>query len=444
MAADARPTQARTDTHWQRFAVPYEFPVVFTEGVFDPENPALRDVLCRLEPAKRHRVVFFVDDGLNAGRAPLAEAIARYAQRHSDVMELACAPVVVPGGEKIKSDLHFVESVQQTLFDLHIDRHSYVIAVGGGAVLDAIGLVASTTHRGVRHIRIPTTVLAQNDSGVGVKNGVNLQGVKNFVGTFAPPFAVLNDLEFVMTLPDRDKIAGMAEAVKVSLIRDAEFFGWIERHMDDLATFERSAMATMIRRCAELHMRQIGLGGDPFEAGSVTMNSMSFSTANGGAKVPTKFFTPCRLTPFFTPTPESFCASTVVGMRMWRTPRCVVEATRPMASSTAPPPTAMTKEWRSMCRSNSVCCTLSTKCRSDLIFSPPGTATGAQASSITSLCRRAYCTIASGSGARPALRPSSTNTTTRWRLAGSSRHSTSRSAGFSGSNTPSVKMTGNS
>ena len=268
MAADARPTQARTDTHWQRFAVPYEFPVVFTEGVFDPENPALRDVLCRLEPAKRHRVVFFVDDGLNAGRAPLAEAIARYAQRHSDVMELACAPVVVPGGEKIKSDLHFVESVQQTLFDLHIDRHSYVIAVGGGAVLDAVGLVAATTHRGVRHIRIPTTVLAQNDSGVGVKNGVNLQGVKNFVGTFAPPFAVLNDLEFVMALPDRDKVAGMAEAVKVALIRDAQFFGWIERHMDDLATFERSAMAYMIRHCAELHMRQIGQGGDPFETGS--------------------------------------------------------------------------------------------------------------------------------------------------------------------------------
>jgi len=243
MAADARPTQARTDTHWQRFAVPYEFPVVFTEGVFDPENPALRDVLCRLEPAKRHRVVFFVDDGLNAGRTPLAEAIVKYAQRHADAMELACAPVVVPGGEKIKSDLHFVESIQQKLFDLHIDRHSYVIAVGGGAVLDAVGLVAATTHRGVRHIRIPTTVLAQNDSGVGVKNGVNLQGMKNFVGTFAPPFAVLNDLEFVMALPDRDKIAGMAEAVKVALIR-------------------------MIRRCAELHMRQIGQGGDPFETGS--------------------------------------------------------------------------------------------------------------------------------------------------------------------------------
>ena len=261
-------THARTDTHWQRFAVHYEFPVVFTEGVFDPENPALRDALCRLEPAKRHRAVFFYDDGLEAGRAPLSEAIRKYAQRHAGAIELACAPIALPGGEKIKSELHFVESIQQTLFELRLDRHSYVVAVGGGAVLDAVGLVAATTHRGLRHVRIPTTVLAQNDSGVGVKNGVNLQGVKNFVGTFAPPFAVLNDLEFVLTLPERDKIAGMAEAVKVALIRDAGFFGWIERNMDHLATFERQAMAHVIRRCAELHMRQIGQGGDPFETGS--------------------------------------------------------------------------------------------------------------------------------------------------------------------------------
>ena len=75
MAADAKTTQARTATHWQRFSVPYEYPVVFTEGVFDPDNPALREVLCRLEPAKRHRVVFFVDDGLLAGRAQLLEKI---------------------------------------------------------------------------------------------------------------------------------------------------------------------------------------------------------------------------------------------------------------------------------------------------------------------------------------------------------------------------------
>jgi 3-dehydroquinate synthase len=268
MKADAQPAQARADTHWQRFSVPYEFPVVFTEGLFEPDNPVLRDVICRLEPAKRHRAVFFVDDGLAAGGAPVIDAISAYAARHAGAIALACPPVALPGGEKIKSELHFVETIQQRLFDLHIDRHSFVVAVGGGAVLDAVGLVAATTHRGVRHIRVPTTVLAQNDSGVGVKNGVNLLGVKNFVGTFAPPFAVLNDHRFIDSLPERDKIAGMAEAVKVALIRDAEFFGWLERHMDELATFERAAMARMIRRCAELHMRQIGQGGDPFETGS--------------------------------------------------------------------------------------------------------------------------------------------------------------------------------
>jgi len=268
MAVQARLDQIPATTHWQRFSVPYAFPVVFTEGLFDAGNLALRDAVCRLEPGKRHRIIVFIDDGLVAAQPALLTSIADYMRRHADALDLVCDPVAVPGGEKIKSDLHFVESVQQTLFDRHIDRHSYVVAIGGGAVLDAIGLVAATTHRGVRHIRIPTTVLAQNDSGVGVKNGVNLHGVKNFIGTFAPPFAVLNDLDFIVALSERDKIAGMAEAVKVALIRDAEFFAWIERNADDLATFDRSAMATMIRRCAELHMRQISQGGDPFESGS--------------------------------------------------------------------------------------------------------------------------------------------------------------------------------
>jgi 3-dehydroquinate synthase len=124
------------------------------------------------------------------------------------------------------------------------------------------------THRGVRLIRVPTTVLAQDDSGVGVKNGVNYRGVKNFVGTFAPPFAVLNDLDLLTRLSERDKVAGMAEAVKVALIRDGAFFAWLERNADGLITFERAALAQMIRRCAELHMHQIARGGDPFETGS--------------------------------------------------------------------------------------------------------------------------------------------------------------------------------
>ena len=135
-------------------------------------------------------------------------------------------------------------------------------------MLDAVGFAAAIFHRGVRHIRCPTTVLAQNDSGVGVKNAINAFGFKNLLGTFAPPFAVINDFAFLDTLSARDKRCGVAEAVKVALIRDAEFFTWLERNSAALAGFEPNVIAVMVRRCAELHMRQIAHGGDPFEMGS--------------------------------------------------------------------------------------------------------------------------------------------------------------------------------
>jgi 3-dehydroquinate synthase len=260
--------QPRTDTVLQRFTVAYEYPVAFTEHLFDPANPLLADTVGRLEPERRHRCLVFLDDALTAIRPRLGEEIAAYARQHAGRIELVAQPVPVPGGEVIKNDLHFVERMQRLVFEHRLDRHSFVIAVGGGAVLDAVGLVAATSHRGLRLIRVPTTVLAQNDSGVGVKNAVNLYETKNFCGTFAPPFAVLNDSAFIAMLPPRERIAGMAEAVKVALIRDAEFFRWLERHADDLLLSEPAAMGWMIRRCAELHMRQIAQGGDPFETGS--------------------------------------------------------------------------------------------------------------------------------------------------------------------------------
>ena len=268
MVAQMATDSETSAVHQQRFSVTYEFPVHFTEDLFDPGNPVLRNTVGRLEPDKRHRLIVFIDDGLTRSMPDLVNCISEYARRHADRMDLVTEPVPIPGGEAIKSELHFTEQMHQALFDHHIDRHSFVVAVGGGAVLDAVGLVAATAHRGVRHIRVPTTVLSQNDSGVGVKNGVNLFGQKNYIGTFAPPFAVLNDLLFIKALPTRDKIAGMAEAVKVALIRDGAFFRWLEANSDPLSLFDDQAMATMIRRCAELHMHQIGKGGDPFETGS--------------------------------------------------------------------------------------------------------------------------------------------------------------------------------
>jgi 3-dehydroquinate synthase len=149
-----------------------------------------------------------------------------------------------------------------------ICRHSFALLIGGGAVLDAMGFAAATAHRGIRVVRMPTTVLSQNDAGIGVKNGINHEGRKNFIGSFAPPYAVLNDSAFLNGLGTRDLRAGMAEAVKVALIKDAGFFEFINANREALAKFERQPLKELIFRCAELHLHHIRTNGDPFELGS--------------------------------------------------------------------------------------------------------------------------------------------------------------------------------
>lgn len=272
MSAAITPLPQRSDErsafYLQSFAVRYEYPVCFTEHLFARDNPVFRDTLLRREPGRRHRFVVFVDANVAASFPSLAHDIAGYAGVHAEAMELVSHPESVPGGEHVKNDPALVTRLQHRLVELGIDRHAFVVGIGGGAFLDLIGYVASTTHRGIRHVRVPTTVLAQNDSGVGVKNGVNAFGMKNLLGSFDPPFAVLNDSDFLRTLHPRDKIAGIAEAVKVALIRDRLFFEWLEASTGALRDCDPAAMNRMIRRCAELHMRQIAHGGDPFETGS--------------------------------------------------------------------------------------------------------------------------------------------------------------------------------
>jgi 3-dehydroquinate synthase len=256
-----------THTYLQSFTVAYEYPVVFTRDLFAPANRVLVDTLARMEPNRCHKVAVFIDDGIGSSKE-LPARISAYAAAHCATIDLVGRPDFVPGGERCKNDPALVERLQRHLVELALDRHAFVIAIGGGAMLDLVGYAAATVHRGIRHIRIPTTVLSQNDSGVGVKNGVNAFGQKNLLGVFAPPFAVLNDSAFLDRLDDRDKRAGMAEAVKVALIRDRAFFCWLEQNAAELRAFQPSAVDHLIRRCAELHMAQIATGGDPFERGS--------------------------------------------------------------------------------------------------------------------------------------------------------------------------------
>ena len=260
--------QSGTDVYMQQFSVPFAYPVYFTKNMFAADNEVFIKALTRLESHRQHRFVTFIDAGVADALPNLADDITNYAQANAETIDLVAAPEIISGGEGVKNDPDLIARLQKQMLDLRIDRHSFVMAIGGGAFLDMIGYVAATTHRGLRLIRVPTTVLAQNDSGVGVKTGVNAWGSKNLLGSFAPPFAVINDSTYLASLNERDRRAGMAEAVKVALIRDGSFFAALEANAEALARFDPPAVNHLIRRCAELHMHQIAFGGDPFEAGS--------------------------------------------------------------------------------------------------------------------------------------------------------------------------------
>jgi len=252
----------------QSFTLDYDYPVIFTESLFDPENPVFARVVSRLEPDRRHRLFFVIDENVSRAHPQLRARIPAYAEARRRQLELVCDPVVVIGGESVKVDLRHVLPLVEKMDQLGLDRQSFMVIVGGGAVLDAAGFAASICHRGVRVIRVPSTVLAQSDSGVGVKNGVNLFGKKNFLGAFSPPFAVINDRSLIETLEHRDKIAGIAEAVKVALIRDRTLFEFLEGNASELSRAEAGPLHYQIRRSAELHLEHIRSSGDPFEFGS--------------------------------------------------------------------------------------------------------------------------------------------------------------------------------
>jgi len=253
---------ARPDTqsyvYIEEISVPFSYPVTFTRHAFDPANPVLADTV-------RGRTLAYVDSGLAEAQPGLTEALVAYARATG--IELLAPPRVLPGGEAAKDGWDVVNSVVAEIVEHRLCRQSTVLAIGGGAMLDAVGLAASLVHRGVRLVRMPSTTLSQDDGGVGVKTGINLGDVKNLIGTFAPPYAVINDLALLRTLPRDVLLDGVAEAFKVAIIKDAEFFAWLTDHAEALGRGEPDAVDEMVRRSAVLHLDHIRQGADPFEMG---------------------------------------------------------------------------------------------------------------------------------------------------------------------------------
>lgn len=246
----------------------HEHRLMFTRDVFAAENSTLADVLTPRETGEHVRALVVWDGGLEKAFPGFEARMAGWFSAHSDTVRLAADPIALAGGEVVKNDFDQLERLWSAIERAKLCRHSYVVAVGGGAVLDLVGFAAATAHRGIPLVRLPTTSLSQGDGGIGVKNGVNFFGKKNWLGSFGVPHAVINDLTLLHGLPVRERRAGLIEAIKVALIRDARFFEFIAARVEALAAFEPEPFEAVIRESARQHLEHIATGGDPFERGS--------------------------------------------------------------------------------------------------------------------------------------------------------------------------------
>lgn len=247
------------------FQVPFVHRLRVTHDVFGADQSLFSELL---EPsaAGPARIQFWLDEHIATAQPQLKTRIRKFVADHPERVTMPGNIQVVPGGEAVKNDIHLLEMMLKCIHAADLDRRSYIVVIGGGAVLDAVGFAAAIAHRGIRLIRLPTTTLSQADSGVGVKNSVNLFQKKNWVGTFAVPWAVINDAALLATLPDRDFRCGFSEAVKVTLLKDPEGFEEIQRFASRIRDRDMSAAAPVILRSARLHLDHITQGGDPFEA----------------------------------------------------------------------------------------------------------------------------------------------------------------------------------
>ena len=194
------------------------------------------------DPLKKHIAGRRVAIVTNETVAPLYLAKVR---AHLDTLQPV--DVILPDGEQHKS-LEVLNRVFDALLKAHCDRRTTLIALGGGVIGDMAGFAAACYQRGVPFIQVPTTLLSQVDSSVGGKTGVNHPLGKNMIGAFYQPRAVIIDTDTLNTLPDRELSAGLAEVIKYGLIRDPDFFSWLEAHLDKLLARDAEALAYAIHR----------------------------------------------------------------------------------------------------------------------------------------------------------------------------------------------------
>ena len=235
----------------------------FTKNSFETSNSTLKDVL---ETNGHAKVLVFLEKSVAEVFPQLENSIKEY---FISAAGFECTSIrVLVGAEECKRNEKVLRAAWDAVEEDKIDRHSYVFAIGGGAFLDVIGFATATAHRGCRLVRFPTTTLSQDDSGVGVKNGINAYGKKNWIGSFSVPYAVINDFAFLYTQSEHVCRSGLVEAIKVALVRDVSFYHWLEDNAGLLRKLRPAILEEAVERSAMLHAQHIAEGGDPFEFGS--------------------------------------------------------------------------------------------------------------------------------------------------------------------------------
>ncbi|MEI8213555.1 MAG: 3-dehydroquinate synthase [Planctomycetota bacterium] len=211
------------------------------------------------------RIQVWVDRAVSDANPAMLRHLDQRLSESRGQLELVSPIQCIEGGEQAKNDESTVNHIFQTIDRDGLDRRSYVVVIGGGALLDAVGYAAAISHRGIRLVRFPTTTLAQADSGVGVKNAINAFAKKNWKGTFAVPWGVVNDQSLLAHLPDRDFRSGFSEAVKVAMLKSPSAFRYLCQHAPDIAIRDWTAVMPAIRSSVLMHLHHITHGGDPFE-----------------------------------------------------------------------------------------------------------------------------------------------------------------------------------
>jgi len=248
----------------QTFKVNYKYKIYFTDDLFDKKNKLLFNIF-KNDKKNNKKLIIIIDKNITYYHSKIVENIKDFFKTNEMNIILQCNPILITGGEKVKNHYMIIKYLYNIIHKYKICRQSYIMTIGGGSLLDAVGFASSTAHRGVKLIRIPTTTLSQDDSGVGVKNGINFDGKKNFIGTFHVPNVVINDYKILKSLSNKDWMSGISEAIKVALIKDKSLFEYIYSNKNNIIKREDNIVKHIIFKSAKLHADHISKQGDPFE-----------------------------------------------------------------------------------------------------------------------------------------------------------------------------------